>query len=109
MATSPTTIPLTAPRNVGFLALLRYMSHRDPGEQGGHCGHVGVDDGSGGVGTGEVGVATVEPVPAQPHDAAPMATRGKLWGKAFSRSLFRRGPTIAAATKPLVPAARWMT
>jgi len=40
---------------------------------------------------------------------APTATNIRLFGTAFSRSRFSRGPMIAAATKPEVPAARWMT
>ena len=40
---------------------------------------------------------------------APTATNIRLFGIAFSRSRLRRGPMIAADTKPETPAARWMT
>ena len=40
---------------------------------------------------------------------APTATNIRLFGMALSRSFFRRGPMIAADTKPETPAARWMT
>ena len=70
-------MPLMAPRNVGFLAALAVSVPEDPGEEGGGGSHVGIDDSCGRVCTGEVGVATVEAVPAEPHDAAPYGYQGQ--------------------------------
>ena len=40
---------------------------------------------------------------------APIETSGRLCGMKRARSRASRGPITHAATKPLVPAARWMT
>jgi hypothetical protein len=49
--------------------------------------------------------------PFQPSHTipAPMEISGRLCGRNRCRSRASRGPIIQAATKPLVPAARWMT
>ena len=69
IATRPTIMPLTAPRNVGFFALLRNMSHSTQASSADDRGEVGVDDRGRRVGAGEVRVTAVEAVPAEPDDA----------------------------------------
>ena len=69
IVTSPTIMPLTAPRNVGFFSLPRNMSQRTHTSSARHGREVGIDDRSCGVRAREVRVTAVESVPAQPDDA----------------------------------------
>ena len=109
MATSPTTIPFTAPRNVGFFAGPRYISHKTQVSRAAAVAIFVFMTAAAASALAKYGSPPLKPFQPSQTIPAPMATKGRLCGKAFSRSRFKRGPTIAAATNPLMPAARWMT
>ncbi len=77
MATRPTIMPLTAPRNVGFLVLLRNMSHTTQVSKATAVATLVLITAVGRVPAGEVGVTAVEAVPAQPQDAGADGDHGE--------------------------------
>ena len=86
-----------------------HLVHQRPDEKAYCRGRVGVEHGRARIVIGEIRIAAIEAVPPQPKRPAPIKATSRLLGGKCSRSARRRGPTTAAATKPDVPAARWMT
>ena len=69
IATSPQSMPLMAPRNVGFFCLERNMSQRSHVITPTAVATLVLSTAEAALGTGVEGVATVEAVPAEPDDA----------------------------------------
>ena len=109
MATKPTIMPLTAPRNVGFFDLLRNMSHSTQVNKAETVARFVFITAVAASALAKYGSPPLKPFQPSQMMPAPIETSGRLCGKKLVRSRARRGPITQAATNPLVPAARWMT
>ena len=109
MATSPTIIPLTDPRNVGFLAGPRNMSQTTQVSRATAVARLVLITAVAASALEKYGSPPLKPFQPSHRMPAPIATMVRLCGTNLARSRASRGPITHAATKPLVPAARWMT
>src|SRR5580704_14466777 len=109
MATRPVIIPLTAPRKVGLRCLLANMSQRTHTSNATAVVRLVLITASEASAPEKYGSPPLNPFQPSHRMPAPTAAIGRLLGTARSRSRFNRGPITAAATNPLVPAARWIT
>ncbi len=109
MATSPTIMPLTAPRKVGFFSLPRNMSSSTQTSRAETVARLVLTTAVAASALAKYGSPPLNPFHPSQTMPAPIETRGRLWGMNLAWSRASRGPIIQAATKPLVPAARWMT
>ena len=102
-------MPLTAPRKVGFFSLLRNMSHSTQISRAETVARLVLMTAVAASALAKYGSPPLNPFQPSQTMPAPIATSGRLCGMNRARSRASRGPMTQAATKPLVPAARWMT
>src|SRR6201981_826289 len=109
IATRPVIMPLTLPRNVGLRALLAKMSHSTQVSNAQAVARLVFSTASDASAPEKYGSPPLNPFQPNHRTPAPTAARGRLFGNACSRSRVSLGPITAAATNPVVPAARWIT
>src|SRR5262245_33172611 len=109
IATRPVIMPLTAPRNVGLRALLAKMAQITQVSSATAVVRLVLITASDASAPEKYGSPPLKPFQPNHSTPAPTAAMGRLLGTACSRSRAKRGPITAAATNPLVPAARWIT
>ena len=109
IATSPVIMPLTAPRKVGFRCLLTNRSQITQVSNATAVARLVLSTASDASAPEKYGSPPLNPFQPSHRMPAPTAARGRLLGTARSRSRASRGPITAAATNPVVPAARWIT
>src|ERR1700682_2011220 len=107
--TRPTIMPLTAPRNVGLRCELRNMSHNTHVSRATAVHTLVFTTAKDALAPAKYGSPPLNPFQPSHRIPAPTAATGGLFGTARSRSRASLGPITAAATKPVVPAARWIT
>src|SRR5271154_1657845 len=106
MPTRPQIMPLRPPRKVGFFDLLNDMSMMIPPIGAPAVATWVLTPADEPSAPAKYGSPRLKPFQPSHRMPAPTATNIRLFGMAFSRSFFRRGPMIAADTKPETPAAR---
>src|ERR1700750_3247625 len=106
MATSPTIIPLTPPRNVGLRSRLAKMSQITQANMATAVATLVFSTASDALAPEKYGSPPLNPFQPNQRTPAPTAASGRVLGTACSRSRLNLGPMTAAATNPDVPAAR---
>ena len=107
--TRPTIMPLTAPRKVGLRSRLAKMSQITQVSSATAVARLVLSTASDALAPAKYGSPPLNPFQPSHRMPAPTAAIGRLFGTARSRSRASRGPITAAATNPVVPAARWIT
>ena len=102
-------MPLRPPRKVGFFSEEKNMSIRIQVIMAMAVARLVLTMAAPASAPAKYGSPPLKPFQPSHRMPAPSATNIRLFGMARSRSFFRRGPMIAAETKPETPAARWMT
>src|ERR1700759_5692309 len=109
MATSPVIMPLIPPRKVGLRWRLAKMSKITQVSSATAVARLVLITASDALAPEKYGSPPLKPFQPSHKMPAPTAAIGRLLGTARSRSRPSRGPITAAATNPLVPAAKWIT
>src|SRR5258707_11550760 len=102
-------MPLMAPRNVGLRCLLAKMSQSTQVSSATAVVRLVLITASDASAPEKYGSPPLNPFQPNHRTPAPTAAIGRLFGTACSRSRASLGPITAAATNPVVPAARWIT
>ena len=102
-------MPLIAPSSVGFLDGLKNMSISSQVSSATAVAMFVLTTAMAASAPAKYGSPPLKPFQPSHRMPAPVAHSSRLFGAPCSRSFFSRGPITAAATKPAVPADRWMT
>ena len=102
-------MPLTAPRKLGFFSRLPSMSRISQVIRATAVATFVLITAAAASALAKYGSPPLKPFQPSHSRPAPTATNGRLLGAPVSRSRRNRGPTMAAATNPDTPAARWIT
>jgi len=109
IATRPVIMPLIAPRKVGLRWRLAKMSSSTQTSTATAVVRLVFSTANDASAPEKYGSPPLNPFQPNHRTPAPTAAHGRLLGTARSRSRASLGPITAAATKPVVPAARWIT
>src|SRR5215469_4553270 len=102
IATSPTIMPLTPPSRLGLRPVTRsQVTHTRNATA---VARLVLSTAAAAEFAAEYGSPPLKPFQPNHRRPAPTATIATLFGASISRSLWRRGPITAAATKPDTPA-----
>ena len=103
-------MPLTAPRKVGFFSGPRNMSQNTQVSRAAAVARLVLTMAAAASALAKYGSPPLKPFHPSHTMPAPMEIERQAVGhEPLARSRASRGPMTQAATKPLVPAARWMT